>query len=100
MIHNASSPPARPAAVSDAGLWGLIQEYHGLRTLVATKVRQRFPVGAAVRVPRSHGGTAGVVDGYHGGSADAVWVRLEVAAGSEPRRALVPAAELIDCNRG
>ena len=99
MIHNSSSPP-RPAPVSDTGLWGLILEYHGLRTLVARKVRERFRVGDPVRVPRSHGGTSGVVDGYHGSDVDAVWVRLDVPEGVEPRRALVPAAELIDANRG
>jgi hypothetical protein len=85
---------------TDAGLWGLIQEYHGFRSLVARQVRERFRVGDRVSVPRTHGGTSGVVDGYHGSDIDAVWVRLDVPAGHEQRRALVPAAELIDANRG
>lgn len=113
MLHNASSPPRR--SPNDTGLWAVVCEYRRLiaesdgpevlaeyrafRDLVAAKVRGRFPVGRRVLVPRSHGGTIGTVDGYHGSEVDAVWVRLDVPAGHEMRRALVPAAELIDLNR-
>lgn len=85
---------------SDAGLWALIQEYHGLRSLVARQVRERFRMGLRVNVPKRHGGTVGAVDGYHGADVDAVWVVLDVPEGSGMRRALVPAAELVDANRG
>lgn len=87
------------ATATHQGLAGLLDEYHGLRVLIAQKVRAWFPVGLRVRVPARVGTTDGEVLGYHGSDPDVVIVSL----GTEERtgitrRAFVLAADLLAVN--
>jgi hypothetical protein len=76
-----------------------LDEYERLLHVIPFIVRQRFVVGATVRISHEHGcGPVGVVDHYHGDEPDVVIVKVAGRPGDEPRYPHVRAKELYRLN--